>query len=287
MICWRSTKAKRVKGASTFLALVLCFALVALPGCTYSVDDLPTGQTGVDLGVEKPSAAASPADDDTPDPNSEDYNDIPIDVLNLLPIGFRGPQNDYSIDPRETYPMNTALRGVSSWEQTVTASVIKVVVTDHVPDGFYKEPKGTLWDHYPNYYKQYYPETCYMFVTFELTNKTNTTNYEVIMLNGSMVFLTDDAYRIRWNTIWPSYPLYYDYDDDSGGVILLPNQVREVTLGYLVDKQAWFTETGVIEGWHFFVGARDAARHKSWDQPVIGYYGWLIDDDAVIYQDFE
>ena len=272
---------------STLLVAIFCIMLLALPGCTYSIDDLPPGQIGVDLGVEKPPVAASPADDDTPDSDSNDYNDIPIDVLNLLPVGFLGPQNDYSIDPRETYPMDTALRGVSPWEQTVTASVVKVVVTDHVPDGFYKEPKGTLWDHYPNYFKQYYPETYYMFVTFELINKTNTINYGVIMLNGSMVFLTDDVYRIRWNTIWPDYPLYRDYNDDSEGVILLPNQVREVTLGYLVDKQAWFTEAGVIEGWHFFVGARDAARHKSWDQPVIGYYGWLIDDDAVIYQGFE
>ena len=272
---------------STLLVAIFCIMLLALPGCTYSIDDLPPGQTGVDLGVVKPPVAASPADDDTPDPNSEDYDDIPEAVRDLLPIGFHGPQNDYSIASADVYPMGTALRGAMSWDRNVTASVVSVVISDYVPDGFYEEPKGTIWDIYPNYYEKYFPETSYMFVTFELTNLENTINYGVTMLNGSMVFLIDDAYRIRWNTIWDEYPLYFDYDDDSSGIILQPNQVREVTLGYLVDKQAWFTEAGVIEGWHFFVGARDAARHKSWAQPVIGYYGWFIDDDAVIYQDFK
>jgi len=290
MIRWKTTKANRAKGASTFLTLVLCFALAALPGCTYSVDDLPPGQTGVDLGVIKPSIKATPSEDDTSNPEGESKEDVPESILSYLPFGPLGPGNNYSVSSADVYPMGTALRGDMSRTRNITASVVRVVVTDLVPDGFYEEPRGTIWDMFPGYYEKYFPETCYLFVTFELTNLEDTINEGVTMLNGSMVFLINDAYQIRWNTIWDEYPLYQDFSDLYLGmstVILLPNQTREVTLGYLIDKKSWFTEIDENEGWHFFVGVRDTKRLKSWDQPVIGYYGWLIDDDRITYQDFE
>jgi len=284
MAYWRTTKESLAQWVRAIPVAVLCSALVALPSCAYSIDGQSSGQTGVDLSVEKPTVVASCTEGYTPDSENKNNVDVPESIQIWLPIGS---EKSYSIDSRDVFTMDTVLQSVFLNEQSITASIVKVVVTDQVPDGFNKELKGTLWDYFPNYYNFFYPETCYMFVTFELTNLENTINYGVNMLNGSMVFLINDDFRIRWNTIWDEYPLYRDYSDDGGVVILQPYQVREVTLGYLIDKKAWFTEIDESEGWHFFIGVWDTARHKSWAQPVIGYYGWLIDDDAVIYQDFE
>ena len=278
--------------ASILLAVVLCVALVALPGCTYKVDGQTPSEIGIDFGEQKPLVTSNPVIDDNPDPNNNDYQDVPAVIRPWLPIGTG---TSYSIDPREVYTMDSTLYGAMP-NATTIARVVEVIITDHLLEGIDRSDlEPTIWDKYPNYFEQIYPDTCYMFVTFELTNLASTTNYHASSIfGGSTVFLVDGANRIRWNWVWYDYPVYESIHDTYNGtdtVILMPNQPREITLGYLIDKKRWFTEIDKSEGWHFFLGFRDALRAQGGGfitgSPVIPFYGWRIDDDRIIYQDFE
>ena len=281
-----------MRWVSILLAVVLCVTLVALPGCTFKVDGQTPSEIGIDFGEQKPPVSTTPIEEGTPGPIDEDYKNVPDMIRPWLPIGTG---KSYSIDSRDIYPMDTTLRGIWS-NSTVSVSITEVVMTDHLLEGIdTSDLDPTVWDKYPNYFEQIYPETCYMFVTFELTNLASSTNYFAdSIFGGNTVFLVDDANRIRWNWIWYNYPLYESIHDTYNGIetiILLPNQPREVTLCYLIDKKRWFNEIDKSEGWHIFVGLRDMERSQGrdfiTDSPVIPFFGWLIDDDRITYQDFE
>ena len=130
---------------------------------------------------------------------------------------------------------------------------------------------------------------CYLFVTYEITNKTQSTistrclyDIEVCMFDADRQI----CYGIGAN--W-SAPAYKGYDDFPDGVYwsylrLLPGETREITMGYRLNANncldAYILEY-VPEGgeWQFLL-------YKQGFNNATGG-GWVLDDNKVVYINFE
>ena len=261
-----------------FLLIMTCLLVLALPGCS---DDAATESPVFNFSVSKPS---NPSNESSNKPNEN------VEIQGLIAPYPRPdkPEQYYLVDPSDVYPMDTTLKG--PFEPDITISIKTVILTDNPYEGI--EPHISYSDYsgpklYREFYEEYPPEVGYLFVTYTATNTTNIIKDKSIVVSNITLFMVDDNLRVRKNYLveWPIYQSDREGGFNGNRTTFQPKETREVLIGYAIDKRQWFTEVDDSESWHFFLGL-DEAR-DIWPTAPIPYYGWLVDDDRILYQGFE
>ena len=174
------------------------------------------------------------------------------------------------IDPQDVYPFRVAddMRASGRYTEEEIAGMIELIY-----------PIGV----------------CYLFVTYEISNKTQST-IATRCLRDAGVYMFNADRQIYYEPLADrSSAAYIGYKDFSpNGLMgevylrLLPGETREVTVGYRLNANSClstFILNGgyIIEGeWQFLLYVNGS--HGSFD--FIGG-GWVLDDNKVVYIDFE